>query len=451
MYKFILAIRYLLKRKVSSFAVLAVALSVFVVLVVITVLSGLVRDFKDKMYGFTGDCVVSSRSMVGFPYYEEFMEKLQGQEIIEAVSPVIETYAIVFAGEGNYQNDGVIRLIGIDPQSYGRVTEFNQWLWFNKDTPQSAFVCDYDPNLTGCVPGVHIMFHRDERGQYPQHENAFRMAFDVGCVPLTPKGALARAGAGEINTKTFYYSDIAKTGIARVDGNILFVPFEDAQALCGMNIGAKRTNLLYIKFKEGVSVSTGTKKVKAMWKTFTAGYVDDSQAFLLANVRVQDWKNYSRIFIAAVETEQTIMSVVFGLIGVITVFIVFVIFYMIVCHKSKDIGILKSIGVSRGGIFSVFLLFAFFIAAIGSVIGAIGGWQFLVHINQLESWLYEHFKFQLWNRAFYAIDEIPNTISPEVLIGTLSAAVLVCLIGALVPSWQAGRFEPVETLRVAQI
>ncbi len=75
------------------------------------------------------------------------------------------------------------------------------------------------------------------------------------------------------------------------------------------------------------------------------------------------------------------MTVMFGLVGVTTVFIVFVVFYMIISHKSKDIGILKSIGVSNANLIELFSGFAFLIAVLGCCVGIVGGWLFLLKIN----------------------------------------------------------------------
>jgi lipoprotein-releasing system permease protein len=134
------------------------------------------------------------------------------------------------------------------------------------------------------------------------------------------------------------------------------------------------------------------------------------------------------------------------------VFIVFVVFYMIVSHKSKDIGILKSVGVSNGHVLALFLGFAFLVGVFGSAVGVVGGWQFLAHINQIEGWLFEHFDFQLWDRTiFVGIDDIPNAIDSKVLGVIILSAIVACLLGALVPSWQAARLRPVETLQVSRL
>ena len=77
MYKIILPLRYLVKRRITLLAVAAVALSVFIASVVLTVMHGLVGDFKEKNHQFVGDCVVSTQSLVGFAYYEPFVEQLE--------------------------------------------------------------------------------------------------------------------------------------------------------------------------------------------------------------------------------------------------------------------------------------------------------------------------------------------------------------------------------------
>ncbi|MHC4287329.1 MAG: ABC transporter permease, partial [Planctomycetota bacterium] len=141
----------------------------------------------------------------------------------------------------------------------------------------------------------------------------------------------------------------------------------------------------------------------------------------------------------------------FLMLGVITVFIVFVVLYMIISHKSKDIGILKSMGAPMSSILGIFQLFSVFIALIGSLIGSVSGWIFLYKINDLEDWLYAHHGWQLWDRTVYAIGDIPNHVEPEVLAVIVGSAVLACMVGALVPGLQAAGKKPVQSLQVNQL
>lgn len=450
MYKIILAIRYLVKRRIAYFAVLAVALSVFIVVVVMTVMAGLVRDFKQKNHQFAGDCVVSTESLVGFAYYEEFVKILEQEDIVEGVSAVIKSYALV-SPEGTERNVGV-EIMGIDPVSYSRATGFGETLYNHRDDVSKAFEPTYDPNLSGCVIGIDMVLSRDSKGRYSYDSDPTGLGLVISCFPLTAKGALANVSTGLVNTKTFYYSDNSHSGLARVDSSMIYLPFEQAQMMCGMGGSVKRASGIHIKFKPGVKLYEGCGKIASLWENFRQEKAGESYANLLEKVTVQSWKDYRRAFIAAMEKEQMMMTVLFGLVGITTVFIVFVVSYMIVSHKSKDIGILKSIGVSNANVMLLFLGFSFLIGLLGSAIGVVGGWRFLVHINGIEGWLYDNFGYQpLWDRTIFAIGDIPNTIDFNVLGIIILSAIAACLIGGLLPCRQAAKQKPIETLQVSQL
>jgi lipoprotein-releasing system permease protein len=449
MYKVILAFRYLFRRRISYLAFLAVTLCVFIVVVVMTVMRGLVTDFRGKNHSFVGDCVVGTESLVGFAYYEDFVEMLDGEDFVEGVSPVISSYALMTA-RGSEWSRGV-EIMGIEPARHIRATGFGGTLHYHEDEPAKAFEPGYDPNLPGLVMGIDVWLQRDADGRYTHQAAPVRATRSVSCFPLTAKGALAKAGAGMVNTKTFYFSDTSHSGLARVDSSMLYLPFEQAQLLCGMAEPQKRASCLYIKFKPNVRPAAGCEKVASMWRRFVNEKSGGKLSGLLEAVTVESWKANRREFIAAMEKEQTMMIVLFALVGVTTVFVVFVVFYMIVSHKSKDIGILKSVGVSNTNLIRLYLGFAFLVGVFGSIVGVLGGWLFLLKINRIEDWLFERFGFQLWDRTIYAIGDIPSRVHFEVLAIIVLSAIAACLAGALIPSWQAARLRPVETLQVTQL
>ncbi len=449
MYKIILALRYFLKRRITHFAVLAVALCVFIVVVVMTVMAGLVSDFKQKNHDFVGDCVVGTESLVGFAYYEDFVNILEKQDFVEGVSPVIKSYALVNC-RGEEQNRG-LEIMGIEPVRHSRATGFGDTLYYHKRDVSGTFEPPYDPNLLGCVLGIDLALKRDFKSRYFYESSPVQIGFSVSCFPLTARGALSKAGAGLVNTKTYYFSDTSQSGLARVDSSLFYLPFERAQQLCGMDGPTKRVSAIHIKFKPNIKLQTGCEKVGSLWQQFKQEKADKTQAYLLDTVTVRNWKDYRRSSIAPMEKEQTVMTVMFAFVGITTVFIVFVVFYMIISHKSKDIGILKSIGVSNTDIMELFSGYAFLVGFLGSCVGLLGGWVFLLKINQIEDWLFERFRFQLWDRTIYAIGDIPNQMNPKVLGGIVLSAIVACLAGALLPSRQAAKQKPVETLQVNQL
>ncbi len=447
MYKLTLAFKYFLKRKITYFAVIAVTLCVFIVVVVMTVMTDLYGDFSESNHRFAGDCVLGTDSLVGFAYYEDFIKIMAQQKEIAAFSPVIKSFALRRRRGSN--SDSAVEIMGIEPNTYSEVTDFANTLYYNRRDVSGVFKLSYDPNLTGCVMGDTML--RVEGAEYPDKAQVPEYSYSISCFPLTPQGAFAQAGTDMVNTKTFYLSDLSSTGLPRVDDMVMYVPFEQAQKLCGMAGPTKRVSRIQIKFAPGVKINKGCEIVRSLWNKYRSEKNNESQAFLLDTVTVQSWKEFRRESIAPMENEQAELIVMFGFVGLTTVFIVLVVFYMIISHKSKDIGILKSIGVSKKDIIELFSIFALLIGLLSSALGLFTGWLFLLNVNRLEGWLNNKYGFQLWNRDIYAIGDIPNRVKFAVLAVIAIAAIVACLLGAFFPSWQAARKAPADILQVNQL
>lgn len=450
MFRWKLAIRYFLHRLTSWLAVAAVALCTFIVIVVLTVMNGLSSDFKQKNRAFVGDCVITSDSLVGFPYDRQFVSLLESQSYIEAVSESILGVGLITQPGANW-NIGV-QFMGIDPVRHSAVTGFAQTLYYHKDSPGRAFTPDYSPQQDGCIAGIDLIGGRRTRdGQYAHPEQSMPIRLILSSFPLTARGALARGGIDLVSSKTYYVADDSHTGLPQIDGSMIYLPIEDGRLLTGMDRPVERISAIHIKFKPTVSLHEGVENVRTLWDAYLQTQKEHTYANLFESVRAQSWLENRRSRIAAIEKEQKMLILLFLMLGIITVFIVFVIFYMLVGHKSKDIGILKSVGMSKPKIAEVFLNFAALIGILGSAIGTTAGCVFLIYINPIEDWLFDRINFQLWNRSVYAIGDIPNQIDTGLLLGVSLAAVAACLLGAVIPAIQASRKETVQVLQVSQV
>lgn len=449
MYKWILAWRYFRKRPITLLAVAAVALCVFIVVVVMTVMNGLVKEFRDKNHRYVSDCIISSDSLVGFGYYEPFLEQLAQESFIEAASPVVRQVGLL-TQPGQTWNMGV-EIVGLDPMLHAQATGFGDSLHFRKTSPDLAFVPLYEPSLEGCVIGIDKIVRRGSNGEYSQDDEPFPYKLILSSFPLNIRGGLARAGTDMVSSRAFYYSDNSRSGLVKVDANVVYIPLETAQTLCGMDSPVRRINEISIKFRPDIDLARGVEHINKLWSVHAQAYRDKPGGDLFEHIAVESWQQNRRSVIAPMEKEQAMLILLFLMLGVITVFVVFVVLYMVVSHSSHDIGILRSIGAPTGGVVIVFEGFAILTGLVGAAAGAVAGILFLWRVNAIEDWLYRTYGWQLWNRSVYAIGDIPNQIDPMLFIAIFAAAILACLIGGLAPSLKAGLKRPVETLQVSQI
>lgn len=163
--------------------------------------------------------------------------------------------------------------------------------------------------------------------------------------------------------------------------------------------------------------------------------------------RVRTWEESQAKWLGAIEKEMVLVTGLFGIISVVAVFLIFCIFYMIVVEKTRDIGIIKSVGATSSGVAGIFLGYGAAIGIVGAGLGLLLGYLIVHNINELHGWLGKAMGVQIWDPEVYAFDTIPNTMDPPKVVWILAIAVIASVLGALVPAIRAARLNPVEALR----
>ncbi|MCK4629591.1 MAG: FtsX-like permease family protein [Sedimentisphaerales bacterium] len=453
MFKFLLIWRYFIRKRVALIAVIAVTLLVMMVLIVLSVMSGLVEQACRRNHNWAGDIVLSRESLVGFPFYDEFIAELRQNNIVLDATPVINTFALV-------ESVMPAQLIGVRLSEFCRVTGFAHVLTDrlngNRDlsfmVPESR-ITRFGPELTseqkyrGCIFGKYCSAPFD--GVYAARNHPVRLTV----FGLNSKGVLTGSEAGE--NQTFWRVGEHKSGLVDIDQAIL-VDFNELQKFSlmdGLTDGRPpRTSEIRVKLRPGIDLDTARMEISALWKHFGLEKHKDADsqmlASLLQDVTIQTWRQYRHDFIAPMEKEKSLMIVVFCMIGLVAVFIVFAIFYMIVTEKIKDIGIIKSLGGSRWALAQVFLGYGALVGIVGALMGTAIGWTIVVRSNDIEGWLNRHFGFRLWDPEIYAIDKIPDTVDVTQAAVIVAIAIMAAVFGAAVPAHRAGQLVVVEALRV---
>ena len=463
MFKLLMIWRYFLQKRVALIAVAAVALVVMLVLVVLSVMSGLVEDHRQRNHDWVGDVVIHSNSLVGFPYYNEFLTELKNQDQVAAATALVKTFGLLAHLEE------LVELYGVEMESWCAVTNFAETLHYPAAAAGPGFVIQGNNLITeeqrqqGCITGIYLILRCVTNSMSKRNRPLLESLgvdqkgyaeMPVTVFGLTSRGILA-TDLGE--RRIFRYVNDSDTGLVEIDRTAIYVDFQQLQQLCWMD-GADnyppRTGEIRIKLKKGINLETGRAEIAAAWDKFVRQKQGQPGANLLDNTVVQNWKQYRRSSIAPMEREKTLMIAIFGLIALVAVFIVFAIFYMIVTEKIRDLGIIKSVGGSNWSVGQIFLGYGLLVGIIGAVLGAALGCVIVWNSNEIESGINAIYTrlgwggFHLWDPEVYAIERIPDVVNfPEAAIIAL-VAVLASITGAILPARRAAKLEVVETLRV---
>jgi len=164
--------------------------------------------------------------------------------------------------------------------------------------------------------------------------------------------------------------------------------------------------------------------------------------------RVSTWEDKRRNFLRAVDVERILIVVILSFFFLLGGFTIYAILSAMVLEKTKDIGTLKSLGSTVGGIMSIFLMNGLVIGLVGSALGTLGGVLFCRHINGIADLLLEITGRSVFPRDIYYLDRIPVDQDPAGWILTVaSAALLTSVLASLLPAFRAARLDPVEALR----
>lgn len=550
MYKTLLILKYLRKRRIAWVSLIAVMLCTAMVLVVISVMGGWLRMFKSSFQGLSGDIVVRGDSRVGFPHYEEMIKRLEDLPEITAAVPTIETFALI--NIDNQIRDGV-RTIGIPLDRIGEVNDFWDSLYLKKPGNAEQVLQDWRQIIESDVESVYAQVDAAaERGVYTaeearQEKQFVREVADAQIaqveraleaeaqqeapdwsLPFEPEiyraklsrgttrpteapdaasypGMIVGTGVlgqrkdaqGEVDRwynlsptnppwaklmtlridpsrgnidietdkgeRTYWIIDSSRTGVFQTDEQTIYVPFELLQLDLGMEQQAgaaaydpetfevigeaeptpARTGEIHVNLAEGVELLVGRALVEQV--------VDAVNADLGTDIRfpisVETWEERYGDFLQAVEKEKLLVTVLFSFISIVAIFLIFCIFYMIVQEKVKDIGIVKSVGATDGGIAAIFLGYGGAIGIVGGGLGIVVGWLVVFWINEIHDLMGRLLGVQIWSAQTYMFDRIPNTIDPVEAAWIFAVAVASSVLGAVVPAWRAARLRPVDSLR----
>ena len=152
-------------------------------------------------------------------------------------------------------------------------------------------------------------------------------------------------------------------------------------------------------------------------------------------------------FFNALEVERTVMFFILTLITIIATFIIIATLFMLVKAKSRDIGILRTIGLTPSGIMRIFMMTGSTIGLAGTALGFALGLVFSNNIEAIRDFLQSVLKTDLFSKDVYFLSKITAIIDWTEVGFVVTIAVLFSFLATLYPSRRASRLDPVEVIR----
>ena len=482
MFKLLLILKYLRRKLAPLFAALAVMLCTAMVIIVMSVMGGFLDNFRESAHSLTGDIVVEG-PLQGFTGYEDLVAAIEELPEVVAAAPMLRAVGLV-----NFRDTAKpVQLQGVDFQKLEEIVGYKKTLLWTNDQlrehigdPQSelgkAFVAkmtrdfpiDPGPEAGAKVPAlglpeavmgieVYPFQRRNDDGDYELDRSRAGEKLPITVIPLTESGTV---GTLEPTRKEVLITNEVKSGLYDIDASAVVLPFTTLQTMLNMeprvgftdfdpNTGrggeeiaiAGRANQVVVKIADGVDLLVARDKVQAV---IAAQWEDRPLQF---PPLARTWEEVHQNILGAVENEKGLVTFLFGIIGLVAVVMVATTFYMIVLEKTRDIGVLRAIGASRGGIMGMFVGYGLAIGVVGSLLGLAIAVAVVTNLNEIQAFLNTWFGWQMWDPKTYFFDRIPDTVNYTEALRVVAGAIVSSVVGALIPAYIAGRLKPVDALR----
>lgn len=240
-----------------------------------------------------------------------------------------------------------------------------------------------------------------------------------------------------VNQK-FTVVDLYESGMSEYDSTFAFCRLDQLQDFRGMidpATGVRSVTTVQLKLTEGADLNAVRDALRHRFPPDIYPY------------DIQTWRDMQGPLLAAVRLETTILNILLFLIIAVAGFGILATFFMIVVEKTRDIGTLKALGASGGGVMSIFLSYGLLLGFVGSGAGLIGGLVFVSHINEIAGVIEKITGQEVFDPTVYYFTEIPTIIDPFTLVWVMAGAVAIAAMASVLPALRAARMHPVQALR----
>ena len=400
-----IAFRYLKTKKkdgflnvISTFSFIGISLGVAVLIIVMSVMNGFRSELVSKIIGFNSHVVIQSQN-------EADERSLLESNYIKSISK-----NIIFSNSGevvliNKNFTKGLSLRGYDKEDFKKLEIFkkikheNNEDFFDGKTISIGKELSFDLNLH-IGDTVLLMSPTGEDtiiGNLPKQEN-------------------------------YKITSIFDSGLIEFDQNVAFLNIDNLEGL--LNLDSSKRNI-EIYLNNPLDIEKTKKEVQKIFQ----------------NNFIYTWADLNRSLFSALKVERNVMFIILSLIIIVAAFNIISGLTILVKNKTKEIAILKSIGVLNKSITKIFFLIGFYIGTTATIFGITIGVLFSVYIENIRTFLSDIFEIPLFPEEIYFLSKMPSEVNVKSIIVISICSIVVTSIVSIFPALKAAKLDPIKALK----
>ena len=383
---------------ISIFSFIGISLGVAVLIIVMSVMNGFRTELVNKIVGFNSHITVK-------PYTNKInLKKLNENKIKDK----IKYYTLSNSGESVILNNNLTK--GILLRGYLK--------------------SDFDK--LDIIKNENFIGNRNSLNEDSVsigRELSFILNVDLGdsIVLMSPSSVDTIVGSLP-KQKKFIISSIFDSGLSDFDSNVAFINLKSLEEFFDYEL-EKRNLELYFKNPQNIE-----KQKELVQNIYNEDYV-------------YSWADMNSSLFSALKVERNVMFIILSLIIIVAAFNIISGLTILVKNKTKDIGILKSIGVLNKSIIKIFFLVGVIIGTSATFFGIFLGVTFSIYIENLRELLSNTFNITLFPEEIYFLSKMPSEINIPSIILISVCSILITIIVSIFPAMKAARLDPIKSIK----
>ncbi len=397
-------LRYLKTRKkdgflniISIFSFIGISLGVAVLIIVMSVMNGFRTELVGKIIGFNPHAVIK-------PYEKPINDYLfKNEELVNLSRTLV------------YSNSGEGVLI-------------------NKDYTKGLLLRGYLPDdfkKLSIVQNIKFFGNKQMNPKFISIGKELSFSYDLKVgdkiLIMSPKGVETIIGSLP-KQETFIVDSIFDSEISDFDLNIAFVNLNDLEALFDLNI-EKRNLEIYLKYPK--KIENAKIKLQNIFKDYF----------------VYTWADLNKSLFSALKVERNVMFIILTLIIIVAAFNIISGLTIFVKNKTREIAILKSIGVQNKSITKIFFFVGFTIGVLATLFGIFLGVLFSYNVETIRNIISSVFGISLFPEEIYFLSKMPSEINVGSIILISICSIFITSLVSIYPALKASKMDTIKALK----